>query len=90
MKHTIFIAGAGGIGEAVALLLRAWSEFEVELVLGDIDLGNLLKAKKFVEQNSQKTASVETVLMGKEDLTEAMKVSFENCDVLLDCSPGSA
>ncbi|MBA2606498.1 MAG: saccharopine dehydrogenase NADP-binding domain-containing protein [Acidobacteria bacterium] len=89
MKHTIFIAGAGGIGEAVALLLRAWSEFEVELVLGDIDLGNLLKAKKFVEQNSQKTASVETVLMGKEDLTEAMKVSFENCDVLLDCSPGS-
>ncbi|MEJ7860220.1 MAG: saccharopine dehydrogenase C-terminal domain-containing protein [Pyrinomonadaceae bacterium] len=89
MTKKIFIAGSGGIGEAVALLLGAWSEFEIELTLGDIDQENLRKAKEFVERNSQKAISVETILMGEETLSEALKASFENCDVLLDCSPGS-
>lgn len=89
MAKKIFIAGSGGIGEAAALLLGAWSEFEIELVLGDINQGNLIKAKELIEQNSQKITSVETVLMAEDDLSETLKASFANCDVLLDCSPGS-
>lgn len=88
MTKKIFIAGAGGIGEAAALLLREWSEFETEIYLGDISEESLKKAKDFVLQNSNKTSKVETVLMPLDGANEAMKSAFENSDVLLDCSPG--
>ena len=48
MTKKIFIAGSGGIGEAAALLVREWAEFETEIFLGDISEDNLQKAKDFV------------------------------------------
>ncbi len=89
MTKKIFIAGSGGIGEAAALLLREWSEFDVEIFLGDVGESNLIKAKEFVARNSQKTSNVETVLMARDGIEERMKAAFEDCDVLLDCSPGN-
>ncbi len=89
MTKKIFIAGSGGIGQAAALLLREWAEFETEIFLGDISEENLAKAKDFIKQNSTKTSKVETVLMARNGATEAMKSAFEVCDVLLDCSPGA-
>ncbi len=89
MTKKIFIAGAGGIGEAAAVLLREWSDFETEIYLGDISEDSLRKAKSFVLLNSGKTSKVETILMTAEDLSDTMKKAFEQCDVLLDCSPGS-
>lgn len=88
MNKKIFISGSGGIGEAAALLLREWAEFETEIYLGDISEESLQKAKEFVLQNSDKTSKVETVLMARDGSNEAMNAAFENCDVLLDCSPG--
>lgn len=88
MTKKIFIAGSGGIGEAAALLLREWADFEIELYLGDISEENLQKAKEFVIENSGKTSKVETVLMEADSVSDAMKAAFETCDVLLDCSPG--
>jgi saccharopine dehydrogenase-like NADP-dependent oxidoreductase len=88
MTKKIFIAGSGGIGEAAALLLREWSQNETEIYLGDISEGNLQKAKDFILLNSEKESKGETVLMAKEGINDAMKAAFENCDVLLDCSPG--
>lgn len=89
MSKKIFIAGAGGIGEAAALLLREWSTLELEIYLGDISEENLLKTKNAVLQNSPKTSNVETVLMTKDGASKELKSSLERCDVLLDCSPGS-
>lgn len=89
MTKKIFIAGSGGIGEAAALLLREWSGFEIELFLGDVSEENLYSAKEFVLKNSAKTSAVETVLMGNDALSESLKSAFENCDVLLDCTPGA-
>jgi saccharopine dehydrogenase-like NADP-dependent oxidoreductase len=89
MTKKIFIAGSGGIGEAAALLLREWCEFETEIFLGDISEENLRKAKAFVLQNSDKTSKIETVLMAKDGSNAAMNAVFEDCDVLLDCSPGA-
>ncbi len=89
MIKKIFIAGSGGIGEAAALLVREWAEFKVELLLGDVSEVNLAKAKNFVLRDSQKTSKIETVLMSKDGATEQMKKAFENCAVLLDCSPGA-
>lgn len=89
MTKKIFIAGAGGIGEAVALLAREWSEFETEIMLGDTSEDNLRKAKDFVTRGSEKTSKVETVLMATDGINDAMKAAFEGCHVLLDCSPGA-
>ncbi len=88
MKKKIFIAGSGGIGEAAALLLREWCDFELDLILGDISQENLDKARAFVLGGSMKTTSVETVVMPREGLSGEMKAAFESCDCLLDCSPG--
>jgi saccharopine dehydrogenase-like NADP-dependent oxidoreductase len=88
MTKTIFIAGSGGIGEAAALLLREWSEFETTLILGDVQEENLAKARDFVTANSAKTTAVETVLMSPDGVNDAMRSAFEKTDVLLDCSPG--
>lgn len=87
MTKKIFIAGSGGIGEAAALLLREWSKFDVVIYLGDISEKNLNKAKEFVLKGSDKSSQIETVLM-TDEINDAMKSAFENCDVLLDCSPG--
>ena len=88
MTKTIFIAGSGGIGEAAALLLREWCEFETTLILGDVSEDSLRKAVELVTGNSSKTTSVETVVMPREGMNDAMKAAFERTDVLLDCSPG--
>lgn len=89
MTRKIFIAGSGGIGEAAALLLREYCDFETEIFLGDISEANLVKAKNFVTENSSKNSKIETVLMSNEGVSDAMKQAFETCEVLLDCSPGA-
>ena len=73
MTKKIFIAGAGGIGEAAALLLREWTEFEIEIYLGDISGESLQRAQSFVTQNSAKTSKIATVLLSLEGANEAMK-----------------
>lgn len=88
MKKKIFVAGSGGIGEAAALLLREWSEFEIDLVLGDVSEENLESARHFVIDGSERTSAVETVLMERDGVSEAMRAAFESSDCLLDCSPG--
>jgi saccharopine dehydrogenase-like NADP-dependent oxidoreductase len=88
MTKTIFIAGSGGIGEAAALLIREWCEFETGIILGDVEEENLKKASDLLTGNSEKTSKVETVLMSNDGVTDAMKAAFERTDVLLDCSPG--
>ncbi|CAN5417702.1 saccharopine dehydrogenase family protein [soil metagenome] len=88
MSKTIFIAGSGGIGEAAALLLREWCDFDLTIILGDVSEDNLKKAVDLVTGKSAKTTAVETVVMVGEGVSEAMKAAFERTDVLLDCSPG--
>ncbi len=89
MTKKIFVAGSGGIGEAVALLMREWSETDPEIILGDVNEDNLRKAKDFVTQGSEKTSKIETVLMANEGINDWMKAAFDGCDILLDCSPGT-
>jgi saccharopine dehydrogenase-like NADP-dependent oxidoreductase len=89
MSHKIFIAGTGGIGEAVAVLLREWSSLDVDLYLGDVSEERLAEAKRYVTHLSQRTSRVETVLMSGDGSNEAMIAAFEKCEALLDCSPGA-
>lgn len=88
MAYKIFIAGAGGIGEAAAVLLREWSDSDLEIFLGDISNERLSDARSFISKGSSKPGKIETVLMPPGDTTDAMRSAFEECDVLLDCAPG--
>ena len=88
MTKSIFIAGSGGIGEAAALLLREWADFEPTIFLGDVNEANLTSARSFVTDGSDKTSAVEMVLMDPAAVNDEMRAAFEECDILLDCSPG--
>ncbi len=88
MTKKIFIAGSGGIGEAAALLLREWCAFELEIFLGDISEKGLQRAKDFVAEDSAKNSAIHTVLMSPDSVSDDMRSAFDQCDVLLDCSPG--
>jgi saccharopine dehydrogenase-like NADP-dependent oxidoreductase len=85
MKHKIFIAGAGGIGQAVGLLLREWADFEVDLFIGDINDAALLQVRELLTANSERSGAVEIVNMTD---AKSLQVALENCEVLLDCLPG--
>lgn len=84
-KHKIFIAGAGGIGQAAGLLLREWADFETDLYIGDINENNLRQTKEILIAKSEKSGAVETINMA--DKT-ALQTALQNCEVLLDCLPG--
>src|SRR4028119_695391 len=84
-KHKIFIAGAGGIGQAAGLLLREWADFQTDLYIGDINENNLRQTKEILTAKSERYGAVETINMA--DKT-ALQAALQNCEVLLDCLPG--
>lgn len=87
-KHKIVIAGAGGIGRAVGLLLAEYADFEVDLLLGDRDKLIAEEAAEWLSEGCTKTISVSVfqLLPGYEDQTDNL---FIGADILLDCLPGS-
>ena len=84
-KHKIFIAGAGGIGQAAGLLLREWTDFQTDLYIGDINENNLRQTKEILTAKSEKTGAVETINMADEN---ALQTALQTCEILLDCLPG--
>ena len=87
---SIFIAGAGGIGQATALILCEYnSVMDVIVYLGDISENALKNSKSFVIDGCSHEAKVHTVLMPKSGSSEELDAVLEKCDVILDCLPGS-
>jgi len=89
-KATIFIAGAGGIGQAAALILSEYKDvMECAICLGDINDEALFYSKQFVLEGCSHEAEVETLLMPLSGSNEELDKTLANCDVILDCLPGS-
>ena len=89
-KANIFIAGAGGIGQATALILAEYKDIlECTIYLGDISEKALDASKKFVVEGCSHDAQVQVVLMPLSGSNEALDQALSNCDVILDCLPGS-
>ncbi|HPQ20816.1 MAG TPA: saccharopine dehydrogenase C-terminal domain-containing protein [Saprospiraceae bacterium] len=89
MKAKIFIAGSGGIGRAAGLILGDSAHFDVELYFGDINAEMCDSAEKYVNDNLVSKISIHKILMPLEGATEAMEKAIANCDIILDCLPGS-
>jgi saccharopine dehydrogenase-like NADP-dependent oxidoreductase len=87
-KRKIFIAGAGGIGQAVGLLLREWAEFGVDLYFGDVSADALLKTKELLTADAGIEGRVEVVRMPEAGTSEALNAALDECEIILDCAPG--
>ncbi|ESU19055.1 saccharopine dehydrogenase [Flavobacterium cauense R2A-7] len=87
--HTIIIAGAGGIAEAVGLLLMEWSEVHPTLFIGDRIPEKAKKVAEWITQGTTKSCAVQDFYLPEEGITDEMKVLFDEGDIILDCLPGS-
>lgn len=84
----VFIAGAGGIGRAAALLILEAQDWDAQVVLGDVSEDQLNSAKEWVEAGIGKTNRLELFKMPDASDLEAFRVTLHNADVMLDCLPG--
>lgn len=89
MKPKIIIAGAGGIGKAVGLILACSEALDCDIVFGDISEDALKSSAKFVKEGSSNKLIPETFIMSKSGASSAMKKQFKSADIILDCLPGS-
>jgi len=89
MGKRIFIAGSGGIGRAVGLLLRELGDLDVDLILGDATAEQASTAAEFITTGSSISGAVETVTMPFTGTTPELDKALASSDLVLDCLPGS-
>lgn len=89
MNAKIFIAGAGGIGQAAGLILSESNEVNAEIYFGDISQVAIDRAVKFVSEGCGHLSRLHGVLMPMKDSNDVLEAALEKCDVILDCLPGS-
>jgi len=87
--HTIIIAGAGGIAEAVGLLLIEWSDVAPTLFIGDRNHTKAKKVAHWIQEGTTKKESIHDFHLDEKELTNEMKAIFSRGDIILDCLPGS-
>ena len=89
MKTKIFIAGAGGIGKAVAIILKNQEDFLVDIIFGDIHEESALAACRFVTEGIQNDSGIESIKMPESGSNADLDRILEQCEIILDCLPGS-
>nr|WP_315165863.1 saccharopine dehydrogenase C-terminal domain-containing protein [uncultured Flavobacterium sp.] len=87
--HTIIIAGAGGIAEAVGLLLMEWSEVTPSLFIGDRTHSKAKKVAQWIQEGTTKSGFIQDFNLAEKDLTDEMIAILRQGDIILDCLPGS-
>lgn len=88
-KPKIFIAGAGGIGRAVGLILREMGYLQPDLILGDLNFEVAQAACNWITAHSDKPGEVTPEEMPREGSNSYLHEALAPCDILLDCLPGS-
>src|SRR5436305_8991968 len=87
-RHQVVIAGAGGMGSAVGLLLRELGDFEVDLFLGDANGERARGAAAWVREGSLKPGEVHAFHLPLEGTNAELDEALSRADILLDCLPG--
>lgn len=87
--HTIIIAGAGGIAEAVGLLLMEWSGITPSLFIGDRTHSKAKKVAQWIQEGTTKSGFIQDFHLAEKDLTDEMIAILRQGDIILDCLPGS-
>jgi len=84
----VLIAGAGGIGQAVALLLTEFSEIPPNLFIGNRTMEKAERVANWIKLGTSKSLEVTAFHLPPEEMTDGMRRAFEAADVILDCLPG--
>ena len=87
-RHQVVIAGAGGMGSAVGLLLRELGDFEVDLFLGDANGERARAAAAWIREGSLKPGEVHAFHLPLEGTSSELDEALSRADILLDCLPG--
>ncbi|HEY8021874.1 MAG TPA: saccharopine dehydrogenase C-terminal domain-containing protein [Thermoanaerobaculia bacterium] len=88
-RHRIVIAGAGGMGSAVALLLRELGDFDADIYLGDANPMRARSAAAWVREGSTRPGAVEAFPLPAQGSSPEFERLLSAGDLLLDCLPGS-
>jgi len=88
-KAKIFIAGSGGIGKAAGLILSQSTDIDAHIFYGDISQKAVDEAIQFVTEGCTQTVNISGVLMPMDGSNEIMDSALTQCDVIMDCLPGS-
>lgn len=87
-KHQVVIAGAGGMGSAVGLLLRELGDFEVDLYIGDASAERAKDAAKWIRGGSTRPGEVYDFHLPLEGTSSGFNEALGQAHILLDCLPG--
>ena len=88
-KYKVFVAGGGGIGRAVALLLSDDPALLCDVFIGDIYQSSADDAVQWVKTGIENDTQVNSVLMPADGITSELEQAFAESDIILDCLPGS-
>lgn len=89
MAKRVVIAGSGGIGRAVGLLLRELGDLDVDLVLGDAKTEAANSAAEFISGGSSAAGTVDALQIPLQGTTPELDAALASADLVLDCLPGS-
>jgi saccharopine dehydrogenase-like NADP-dependent oxidoreductase len=81
--YRAFVAGAGGIGSAVALLLREVYDQKVDIYIGDINQNSIRSAQGWIAKGGSSDGEIIGV-----DMTGNWQEKLPPVDIVLDCLPG--
>lgn len=90
MTHRIVIAGAGGIGRAVALLLVEWGESDFDIRIGDVRAESARDAVEWIRAGAtrrERASAVHAFRMPAGGSDDDLDRVLAEGDVLLDCLP---
>jgi Saccharopine dehydrogenase C-terminal domain/Saccharopine dehydrogenase NADP binding domain len=87
-RKRVLIAGAGGMGSAVGLLLRELGDFEVDLFIGDSDSSRASLAAAWIREGSTQPGEVRSFHLPPAGSSAELEEALCAADVLLDCLPG--
>ncbi len=88
-EYNIIIAGAGGIAQAVGLILAQRSHVCPNIHIGNRTILNAQKAADWINAGTTSKSNVDFFLLSDSKLTDEMKFIFSSADIILDCLPGS-
>lgn len=85
--HHVFIAGGGGIGRALGLIMAA-RDIKNQFFIGDLYEATAKEAVDWINQGLG-TEVARPVSMPENGSNDELDTVLEKCDIILDCLPGS-
>jgi saccharopine dehydrogenase-like NADP-dependent oxidoreductase len=87
LSQNIVVAGAGGIGSAVSLMMANYPEFRGDIFIGDRNFHTAQQAAAWIREGTSLPIDVFPFEFASETTT-AMQEIFSKCSLILDCLPG--